>query len=110
MIGLSGYERFGERKKLVASDLKLKTYMGEMVNPEGVGMVDVCYQGQEARLPLTVIKGNVPTLLGRDWLGSLKLSWSEMFPSRDVHRVGWVPELKILRQNFLVFLVVSLVA
>jgi hypothetical protein len=43
-------------------------------------MVKVRYGQQECRLPVTVVKGNVPALLGRDWLHHLKLSWHELFP------------------------------
>ena len=29
---------------------------------------------------MTVVDGNAPTLMGRDWLGSLKLDWPSIFP------------------------------
>jgi hypothetical protein len=48
---------------LSPSKVKLKTYTGEIVSPEGVGMVKVRYGQQECRLPVTVVKGNVPALL-----------------------------------------------
>jgi len=73
---------------LSPSKVKLKTYTGEIVSPEGVGMVKVRYGQQDCRLPVTVVKGNVPALLGRDWLHHLKLSWHELFPVRGaVHQL-----------------------
>ena len=64
---------------LVKSGLKLKTYTGEMVIPRGVGMVGVNYGIQNFRLPITVVDGKVPALLGRDWLNHLKLDWNALF-------------------------------
>ena len=32
----------------------------------------VNYQGQEFDLPITVVNGSVPNLMGRDWLSRLK--------------------------------------
>ena len=31
-------------------------------------------------MPVTVVRGNVPTLLGRDWLSTLKMNWPDLFP------------------------------
>ena len=42
-------------------------------------MVKVQYQGQEEQLPLDVVAGDGPSLLGRDWLAKLKLEWMHMF-------------------------------
>ena len=58
----------------------MKTYTGELVKPEGVGKVDIRYKGQKCQLPVTVIEGNVPTLLGRDWLTKLRWKWDELVP------------------------------
>ena len=37
------------------------------------------YGDQTATLPLLVVKGEGPSLLGRNWLGALKLDWHEIF-------------------------------
>ena len=76
----SCYEKVKASNALVKSGLKLKTYTGEVVNPEGVGEVEVEYQNQRFQLPITVVKGDVPNLMGRDWLSKLRLQWSELFP------------------------------
>ena len=80
VMGVSAFQRLSEHglKSLEKSGLTLKTYTGELVKPEGVGKVDVCYEGQKCQLPVTVVDGNVPTLLGRDWLSKLKLHWDEL--------------------------------
>ena len=41
-------------------------------------LVTVGTNGQQARLPLLVIAGSGPSLLGRDWLTKLCLDWKEI--------------------------------
>ena len=36
------------------------------------------YEGQTAQLPLVVFKGDGPTLLGRNWLGKIRLNRSKI--------------------------------
>ena len=43
---------------LKKSNLALKTYTGEIVRPRGIGSVDVDYEGQKCRLPVTVVDGD----------------------------------------------------
>ena len=56
----------------------LKTYTGEKLEFEGQVMVQVRYQDQEATLPLLVVKGTGPSLLGRNWLQIIRLNWGEI--------------------------------
>ena len=91
VMSLSAYERVKRAGEILdKTSLRLRTYTGELVRPAGVGRVDVVYEGQSFELPVTVVKGNVPTLLGRDWwLSTLKLNWPELFPAAAaVHRVA----------------------
>ena len=69
-------------QELQRSDVKLQTYTGELITPEGVGDVAVEYHGQKLDLPITVVDGNMPNLMGRDWLAHLNLKWEELFPLR----------------------------
>ena len=52
---------------------KPQTYSKEPLLVVGARYVQVQYEGQSATLPLIVVKGNGPTLLGRNWLGTNKL-------------------------------------
>ena len=36
------------------------------------------YIGQTAQLPLVVVKGGGPTLMGRTWLNKIVLNWNEI--------------------------------
>ena len=89
VMNLSSFNRVKEGGELRSSKLKLRTYTGEVVSPEGIGQVDVVYQDQQFSLPITIVKGNVPNLMGRDWLAKLRLKWEELFsPERRIHMVG----------------------
>ena len=54
--------------KLQESDIKLTTYTGELLEVIGKVEVEVSYDKQSARVPLHVLKGNGPSLMGRNWL------------------------------------------
>ena len=69
--------------KLEPSALKLRTYSGEELKLVGEAAVKVTYGQQEEDLSLQVVKGNGPSLLGRNWLARIKLDWSAI---RTLHR------------------------
>ena len=60
------------------SAIKLRTYTGEALKILGSTTVAVKYQGQTAKLPLLIIKGAGPSLLGKDWLSSIRLPWQHL--------------------------------
>ena len=43
------------------------------------------YEEQEAVLPVLVIQGKGPNLIGRDWLQEIKLNWRNIFQSKKAH-------------------------
>ena len=92
VMSQSSYERIRDNQPLRESGLKLKTYTGEIVSPQGVAAVDVVYQDQQSQLPITVVEGNVPNLLGRDWLSKLRLRWEELFPLE--HRLNVLEDVQ----------------
>ena len=65
------------------SDILLRTYTGEHLDVAGSISVDVHrYKEQIAHLPLTVVAGRGPSLLGRNWLQHIRLDW------KALHQVG----------------------
>ncbi len=60
------------------SNIVLKTYTGEPVQVLGELSVDVCHNGQQAQLPLYVVKGRGPSLFGRNWLQPIRLDWGRL--------------------------------
>ena len=60
---------------LEQSTVKLHTYTGEQVVVVGSITVTVCYNAQVVELPLLIVKGEGPSLFGRNWLSKIKLDW-----------------------------------
>ena len=60
---------------LKPSSIRLKTYTGERVQVIGEATVEVCYNQQKESLPLIVVAGGGPALLGRNWLRCIYLDW-----------------------------------
>ena len=59
------------------------------------------YREQRMELPITVVNGDVPNLIARDWLGSLKLKWDELFPHRAaVRKLEVAPSVANLVEKF----------
>lgn len=54
----------------------LRTYTGEAVNIFGEADVEVSHEDKTVTLPLLVVGGNGPSLLGRDWLKHLNIDLS----------------------------------
>ena len=71
--------------ELQQTAVKLRTYTGEEIRVLGCINVKVQSKEQEAHLPLLVVKGNGPSLLGRNWLTKLRLNWQEIFSVRTNH-------------------------
>ena len=76
--------------------VKLRTYTGELLEILGQVNVQVKYQGQEEQLPLLVVRGNGPSLLGKDWMTKIRLDWGQL-----VHKIQRDPsELEALLQKY----------
>ena len=83
--------------QLQPSTPKLRTYTGEEIPVVGGTTVKVQCQEQVEHLPLGVVAGDGPSLLGRDWLAKIKLDWSSIFSMR-------APELQdILDRHEMIF-------
>ena len=60
------------------SSTKPYTYNEAPIPACGCFDAEVNYKGQQVVLPLTVVKGAGPSLLGRDWLKSLVIDWKSI--------------------------------
>ena len=67
-----------QRPRLQQSTKKLRTYTGEQLKLEGYITVEVSYGSQTQSLPLLVVAGNGPSLLGRDWMMKIRLDWHSL--------------------------------
>ena len=83
-VALLGHDNHGSSDKK-PSTVKLRTYTGEEIGVLGCISVNVHSNEQEAQLPLLVVKGKGPSLLGSNWLTKLRLNWQEIFSVRMNH-------------------------
>ncbi|XP_033993597.1 uncharacterized protein K02A2.6-like [Trematomus bernacchii] len=58
--------------------IHIESYTGDPVNVVGAALVKVKYRHQRRYLPLIVVKGDGPSLLGRGWLEEIHLSWKKI--------------------------------
>ena len=63
---------------LQVSSLQLHTYTGEQLTVLGQIHVSVQYNDQSCSLPVIVVSGTGPNLMGRDWLKHIKLNWPKL--------------------------------
>ena len=66
------------RQTLKEADVALRTYTAEKMSVLGQCQVNVKVNGQKKQLVLTIVKGDGPSLLGRDWLKHLQLDWQRI--------------------------------
>ena len=57
---------------------KLRTYAGEEIEVVGKIIVTVSYKNVEREMPPIIVKGDGPSLFGRDWLLHIPLDWKEI--------------------------------
>ena len=72
------YSNYLAHVKLLPCETRLKTYTGEAVETVGEIVVKVAYGNQLKELPLVIVQGQGPSLLGRNWLNALKLNWQSI--------------------------------
>ena len=78
LVSEETYHRLWPQKQLQQAATVLRTYSGEQLHVCGCMEVEVVYGHQLFTLPLLVIKGNGPSLFGRDWLSQIRLNWREI--------------------------------
>jgi hypothetical protein len=74
------------RPRIKSTKDRLRTYTGQYVRILGVITVKVrARNGLQHNLPLMVVPGSGPSLLGRNWLGRLGLNWGEIHQLNPSH-------------------------
>lgn len=75
----TNFARLFPEKQIQESGLELKTYTGEQMKIVGEAHFIVSYEDQSPQeLPLVVVAGKGPTLLGRNWLNYFRLNWESI--------------------------------
>ena len=76
----------GKAAPLRASERCFKTYTGEKINVLGVADVNVAVEGVVTeKLPLVIVQGRGPRLIGRNWIRRIKVRWSKLLGEEQVH-------------------------
>ena len=79
-IGEKVYRDKLSRYKLCRSNVKLRSYTGDSVPVLGSIKVPVrCNGGESQNIEVLVVKGDRPSLFGRDWLAQIRLDWKGIF-------------------------------
>ena len=60
------------------SNVALKSYSGDRINVKGETDVQIKLDDQVHTLPLVVVDGTGPPLLGRTWLNTIRLPWEKI--------------------------------
>ncbi len=66
-------------RSLDKTEVRLQSYSKETIPVLGSTQVSVCYDNQVVQLPLIVVEGTGPTLLGRNWLLKIQLNWAKLY-------------------------------
>jgi len=77
---------------LEKANIKLRTYTGEEIKTLGSLHVTIEKNGQKATLPLLVVAGTGPNLIGRNWLAELHQDWKEVNAISDCQSVNPILE------------------
>ena len=67
-----------QRPRLRRTDVVLRTYTGEKLPVLGQIQVNVIFRDKTVSLPLVVVKGDGPTLMGGDWIGKLEVELQQL--------------------------------
>ncbi|KAL3227601.1 hypothetical protein MRX96_024083 [Rhipicephalus microplus] len=93
------YRQLKQPPQLAKCEMKLKTYGGATLQVKGQAEVLVDYKGERKVLPIIVVPGEKPALLGRDWIANLGMDLNSIHevpaqPSVDsiLSRSVWIPE------------------
>ena len=86
------YKEMFQKHELQPTSVTLRTYMGELVVPEGKLRVQVKHKKQKVKLELYVIKGGRQVLFGRDWFWEIKLDWGEIHSLKSYNGTRYFPE------------------
>ena len=78
LVSQATFQSLWPGRELQACTYKLRSYSEEPIPVLGCVDVIVLYKKQRVELPLIVVEGEGPTLLGRNWLERVTLDWQEV--------------------------------
>ena len=69
---------FQDEVKLKPTTISLCSYSGHSLPILGIVDLKIAYKSQQITLPIVVVKGQGPNLLGQDWLQFIQLDWQSI--------------------------------
>ena len=91
------FRQLWPNRELLPSQIRLQAYTKVPIPVIGCCIVNVGYEGQSAEMPLVIVADTGPALLGRDWLGQIRLNWHQ------IHHVHNSSLQSLLAQHSAVF-------
>ncbi|KAL0881999.1 hypothetical protein ABMA27_001748 [Loxostege sticticalis] len=77
-MSLTKFKQLGIDKKIFNTEVKMRTYTGEIIKPVGVVYVKCSYRNQLFYSKLYLIKKEVDAIFGRSWMKDLKLELADI--------------------------------
>ena len=96
LVSKATFETLLPGRALRAVDMKLRSYAGELIPVVGSIDIDVKYKEQTAKLPLLVVRGDGPSLFGRNWLNCIRLNWHEIHHLQDSRLSSLLEKYKLV--------------
>lgn len=96
-ISLKDFKKINLGKKMFKTDMKFKTYTGEVFRASGVVFVKCTYKGQDFFGKLYVIDKKVDPIFGRDWMKELNVNLADL---RTLETVSHPPKLDELLEQY----------
>ena len=78
LMSESTFRGLWPRRGLHPTQVRLRSYSKQLIPIVGCCHVNVDYNGQTAEMPLVIVEGSGPTLLGRDWLSHIRVDWKQI--------------------------------
>ena len=75
LVSEKTFQKLWPGKDLSTTHVRLRAYTGDDIPVVGSREVKVTYQTQNASLQLLVVRGEGPSLFGRNWLDKIRLDW-----------------------------------
>jgi hypothetical protein len=86
-MSLNTFRKLLPHKSLEPTNLQLRTYTNEVIKPIGMCLVDVKYGNKTVRGAIYVIAQNVDSIMGRDWIRKIDISWADIRSLRSTRPV-----------------------
>ena len=88
LISEQQYKQLQDAPPLEKSSVILRTYTGENLSILGSIRVVATYNNQTNKLPLLVVKGDGPNLMGRDWLARFIVDWHSIHQLQSPNKIN----------------------